>query len=51
MSLLHLSALLSASNSENSGTLGYVISAVITVAALAWVVFIAVRRWLRSPKG
>jgi len=51
MSFLHLPALLSAASSENAGTVGYVISAVITVAALAWIVFIAVRRWLRSPKG
>ncbi|MBB5639610.1 hypothetical protein [Cryobacterium roopkundense] len=51
MSFLHLPALLSAEISGNNATIGYVISAVITVAALGWVVFIAVRRWLRSPKG
>ncbi len=50
MSFLHLTTLLAAETSPDSGTVGYVISAVITVAALGGVVFIAVRRWLRSPK-
>lgn len=50
MSLLHLPAFLSAEITGNTGTVGYIISGVITIAALAGIVFIAVRRWLRSPK-
>ncbi|WP_156109679.1 hypothetical protein [Cryobacterium sp. MLB-32] len=50
MSFLHLPALLLAETTGNTATVGYVISGVITIVALAWVVFIAVRRWLRSPK-
>jgi len=50
MSFLHLPALLSVESTADTGTVGYVISGVITIAALAGIVFIAVRRWLRSPK-
>ena len=50
MSFLHLSALISAETAGNTGTVGYIISGVITIAALAGIVFIAIRRWLRSPK-
>ncbi|MDH6237954.1 hypothetical protein [Cryobacterium sp. CG_9.6] len=46
---MELPALLLAEG-PSTGTVGYVVSAVVTLAALAGIVFIALRRYFKAPK-
>ncbi|TDW29619.1 hypothetical protein [Cryobacterium psychrophilum] len=50
MSFTELPALLLSEGAGTTATVGYVVSAVITVGALTGIVIIAVRRYFRAPK-